>query len=521
MFSTVIITLVLSLGIGFVLGWFLRQHLGQGKLAKAYQIAEKLVEEAKSESEDLKQEKLLEAKDEMFKIKQEFERDSKQKLSEIHRLEKQLSHRELNLDRKVDILNKKAQQLSVLSKEIYAKEEFFRKKDQELQKLIEEENLRLQRISGLTKEQAKKLQMQNILAQAQQEAAHDVREIREQAKQTANREAKELILQALQRCAIDQVVETTVSVLNLPDDDMKGRIIGREGRNIRSFESATGVEVLIDDTPQSVVLSGFDPLRREIAKLALNKLITDGRIHPGRIEEIVAKTREEINERILELGEQALLDVGLHGIHNELVRILGKQYFRTTYGQNLLQHSKEVAILAGEMAAQLGLDITLSKRAGVLHDIGRTAEEYGDAPPHEVGVEIAKKYGEGPIVQNAIEVQVLTNDVDIISPITVLVQIADAISVSRPGAQKEMLDSYLNRMSKLEEITNSFTGVLNSYAIQAGREIRVIVEHNVIDDVQAQLLTDNICKKVHEELEYPGQIKVIVIREYRAIDYAK
>ncbi|MFQ5770691.1 MAG: ribonuclease Y, partial [bacterium] len=334
-------------------------------------------------------------------------------------------------------------------------------------------------------------------------------------------EAREIIIQALQRSAISHIVDTTVSIVNLPDDEMKGRIIGREGRNIRAFESATGIEVLIDDTPQTVVLSGFDAVRREIARQAMEKLIYDGRIHPGRIEEIVEKTREEINDKIYEIGEHTISEVGLHGIHPELIRLLGKQHFRTTYGQNMLQHSKEVAILAGKMASQLGLDVSLSQRAGMLHDIGKTSEEYSDRPFHEIGLEIAKRFGEGEIVQNVIAAQAPTNEITIISPITILVQIADAVSVSRPGAQKEMLENYIKRMKSLEEIASTFSGVLNAYAIQAGREIRVIVEHTTIDDTTAQILANDIVQKINEKMEFPGQIKVTVIREYRSIDYAK
>jgi ribonuclease Y len=521
MISTLILYLVIGMAVGFAIGWVLRQYLGQVKIAKATEYAKKLIEEAKNESENLKQEKILEFKDEMFKTKQEFERTSKSKLNEIHRLEKQLSVREINLDRKVDILNKKEQELNQLTKELSSKREFLTKREQELEYLIQEENSRLEKISGLTNEEAKKIQMQNMLEIAKKEAAQEITEIREHAKQTATRDAREIIVQAIQRSAIDQVVETTVSIVNLPDDEMKGRIIGREGRNIRTFESTTGIEVLIDDTPQTVILSGFDPFRREIAKIAMEKLIFDGRIHPGRIEEVVAKTREEIDERILDIGEQALHEVGIHGMHSELVRLLGKQHYRTTYGQNLLQHSKEVSIIAGRMAAQLGLDITMAKRAGLLHDIGKTGDEYSDAPHYEIGVELAKKFGENEIVQNAIEIQSPANAVHVISPITTLVQIADAVSVSRPGAQKEMLENYIKRMRKLEEIAKSFSGVLNSYAIQAGREIRVMVEHNIIDDVQGEMLAENIAHKIQEELDYPGQIKVTVIREYRSIDYAK
>ncbi|RMD89531.1 MAG: ribonuclease Y [Calditrichaeota bacterium] len=517
----VFMIIIFTLVVGFVVGWFLRQHIGQEKIAKANQFAKKIIEEAQAESEDLKREKLLEARDEIFKQKQEFEREAKSKLSELHRLEKQLSSRELNIDRKVDVLSKKEQELRVLESEVRNKEEFLKKREEELEKLIEEENRRLEQISGLTQEEAKQIQLKNVLDKARLDAAQEVMEIREKAKQTAAREAREILIQALQRSSISHVVETTISSVHLPDDDMKGRIIGREGRNIRSFESATGVEVLIDDTPQTVVLSSFDPIRREIARISLEKLIADGRIHPARIEEVVEKTRDEVNQRIIEIGEQAIHEVGVHGIHQELVRLLGRQYFHTAYGQNLLQHSKEVAILSGQIASLMGLDINLAKRAGLLHDIGKTAQEYGDAPPHEIGVELAKKFGEGPVVQNVIAAQNITGNVEIISPITVLVQVADSISISRPGAQKEMLESYLNRLQKLEEIAKSFSGVVSAYALQAGKEVRVIVEHNVVDDKQAQILSENVAERIKKEVEHAGQIKVVVIREFRAIDYAK
>jgi ribonuclease Y len=395
------------------------------------------------------------------------------------------------------------------------------KKEVELEQLIHEENQRLERISGLTTEEAKHIQLQNMLEKAKQEAAHEIYEIREQAKQVAIREAREIVIQSLQRCSISHVVETTVSIVNLPDDEMKGRIIGREGRNIRAFESATGIEVLIDDTPQTVVLSGFDPLRREIAKQALEKLIYDGRIHPGRIEEVVEKSREEINARVTELGEQALHELGLHGVHPELVRLLGKQHFKSSYGQNLLQHSLEVAKLAGGIASQLGLDVLLAKRAGILHDIGKVAEDYGDTPFYEIGLELAKKFGENEIVQNSIACQAPGNHANVLTPIPILVQIADGISVSRPGAQKEMLDNYLKRMETIETIALSFAGVVKAYALQAGRELRIIVDYTAVDEIKAQILADDIAKRTRGEIGFPGQIKVTVIREYRAFDYAK
>ncbi|NIV95610.1 ribonuclease Y [candidate division KSB1 bacterium] len=520
MFSTSIFGLFIAAIVGFVLGWLLRQFIGQKKLAKADEIARNLIEEAKTEGEDLKRSQLLEAKEEIFQLKQNFERESKSKFNEIQRMEKQLSNRELNLDKKVDVLNKKEQDLNVLSEQLTSKKGHLDKRARELEQLIEEENAKLERISGLSSEEAKRIQMQNLVETAKRETALEIQELRDHARQTATREAREIIIQAIQRSAIDQIVDTTVAVVNLPDDEMKGRIIGREGRNIRTFESATGIEVLIDDTPKTVVLSGFDPWRREIARQAMEKLIYDGRIHPGRIEEVVDKTRQEVNERILEIGEQAVLDMGLHGLNLELVRLLGKQHFKTSYGQNLLLHSKEVSALSGMIATQLGLDVRLAKRAGLLHDIGKVGEEYGETPAHEIGIELAKRYGENEIVQNAIAAQSPFDDVEITSPISIIVQVADAVSVSRPGAQKEMLENYLKRMRNLEQVAASFSGVERAYAIQAGKEIRVIVEHSTIEDTRAQILANDITKKIKHEVEYPGQVKVTVIREYRSVDYA-
>ncbi len=516
-----LIVLVIA-GLSFFFGWFLRQRIGQQKLARAAELADKYLEDAKAESENLKQEKLLEAREEIFQKQQRVEKELKQKRSEIQRLESQLSNRELNLDRKVDVLNKKENSLNQMSRDLRLRDEQLRKQEAELERLVQEENDKLEQISGLTTEEAKAIQMRNMLERARQESAEEIREIKEDARATAQREAREIIMQALQRSTINQIVDTTVSIIKLPDDEMKGRIIGREGRNIRAFEGATGVEVLIDDTPQTVVLSGFDSIRREVARQAMEKLIYDGRIHPGRIEEVVSKTRQELDESIVEVGEQTIQDIALHGVHHELIRLLGKQQFRTTYGQNLLQHSKEVAILARGMASQLGLDTTLAARAGLLHDIGKVAEEYGDSPYYDLGMDLAKKFGENEVVQECIKAQAPAYDENSAKfPITILVKLADALSVSRPGAQKEMLESYIERMQTLEQICNSFSGVVNSYAIQAGRELRVIAEHSLIDDNKAQILADNIVNRIKDEMEFPGQIRVTVIREYRSVDYAK
>ncbi|MFQ5638843.1 MAG: ribonuclease Y [bacterium] len=512
---------VMAVSLGFIAGWFLRQLFGQKKISKATEYAEKILEEAKSEADSLKKNKILEAKDEIFQQKQQLERESKNRDNALKQLEKQLSNRELNLDRKVDVLNKKERKLQILGNDLRNKQDYVSKKEVELERLFQEENLKLEQISGLSNEEAKKIQMQNLLESVKKETALEIREIRDKSRQVATREAREIIIQAIERSSISHVVDTTVSIVNLPDDEMKGRIIGREGRNIRAFESATGIEVLIDDTPRVVVLSGFDPLRREIARKSLEKLIYDGRIHPGRIEEVVEKSREEMDEHIYEIGEQTLLDAGLHGVHSEFVRLLGKQNFKTSFGQNLLQHSKEVSTLAGMMASQLGLDVRLAKRAGLLHDIGKAAEEYSETPFYEIGVELAKKFGESEIIQNVIAAQSPRKDVTILSPITIIVQVADGVSVSRPGAQKEVLEKYLHRMKSLEDIAYSFSGVLHAYAVQAGSEVRVIVEHSIVKDSKAQILANDITQKIKSQVEYPGQIKVTVIREYRSIHYAK
>jgi ribonucrease Y len=389
----------------------------------------------------------------------------------------------------------------------------------ELDAKIVEQNQQLEKISGLSNEEARRILMNNLLEKAKQDAAREIKEIKDHARQTANRESREIIIQAIQRTAADHSTETTVSVVNLPGDEMKGRIIGREGRNIRSFEQSTGVEVIVDDTPEAVVLSGFDPFRREIAKISLERLVADGRIHPARIEEVVRKTTEEMEENLIEIGEKALFDTGVGDAPVEIKKVLGKLKYRTSYGQNNLQHAIEVSYLSGLMAVQLGLDGNLAKRAGLLHDIGKAIDRYTEGTHTEIGAEIAKKYGEHPVVVNAIASH--HEDVEPISPISILVKAADAISGSRPGARRETLETYVKRLDSLENIARSFSGVGNAYAIQAGREIRVMVEHEKIDDAMAEQLSSDIAEKIQSEMEYPGQIKVTVIREYRAVDFAK
>ena len=503
----------------FIFGWLASKKIGQSKIANAEKVAEKIIQDAEKNAETIKKEKLLEVKDEWIKLKQNFENETKSRRSELLKLEKQLANRETNMDRKVDLLTKKEKELKHIEQQVREKEVKVNHLEHQLEKVIKEQNEKLEKISGISHEEAKRILMENLIDKAKQEAAQMVKEIKDRAKQTANKEAKEIIVQAIQRTAADHSVETTVSVVNLPNEEMKGRIIGREGRNIRSFETATGIEVIVDDTPEAVILSGFDPLRREIARISLERLIADGRIHPARIEEVVNKVSKEMEEKIVELGEQAMLETGVHNLHPEIVKLLGKLNYRTSYGQNVLQHSKEVAYLAGLMAADLGLDASLAKRAGLLHDIGKAIDKNTEGTHTEIGGEIARKYKEHPIVINAIVSH--HEDVAPISPISVLVQAADAISGSRPGARRETLEGYVKRLEKLEQLAESFSGVVKTYAIQAGREVRVMVEYEQIDDALAEQLASDIAQKIQAEMEYPGQIKVTVIREYRAIDYAK
>jgi ribonuclease Y len=519
MSMTLIVAGVAVAVLAFFMGWFISRHIGESKLAKAEELAKKIVLEAEKEAEFKKKEAILEAKDEWYKTKVNFERELANKRMEYQKVEKRLQEREVNLDRKVDILNKKDRDIQNKEKILFAREKAIKTRDEELNRLITDQNRQLERIAQMTSEEAKKILMANLENQARQEAAQLIKEIKEKAEETAEKEAKNIIISAIQRCAADHTVESTVSVVSLPNEEMKGRIIGREGRNIRSFETATGIDVIVDDTPEAVILSGFDPIRREIARMALEKLILDGRIHPARIEEIVAKAQKEMDVIIKETGEQACFDVGIHGLHPELIKILGKLQYRTSYGQNVLQHSREVAFIAGLMAAELDLDANLAKRAGLLHDIGKAVDKETEGTHSQIGYNLAKKYGEHPFVLNAILSH--HEDVPMESPYSILVQSADAISGARPGARRETLEGYIKRLEKLEELADSFKGVAKAYAIQAGREVRIIVEHEQIDDNSAANLAQEIAKKIEAEMEYPGQVKVTVIRETRAVEYAK
>ncbi|HCA79535.1 MAG TPA: ribonuclease Y [Bacteroidetes bacterium] len=521
MFSDIIIPIVAVVlaGLAFYAGWYVNTRSGQNKITSAEDRAKRLIEEAEKDGNTLKREKLLEAKDEWYKRKKEFEAEAQSKRSKIQAFEKQLISREENVDRKLDLLSKKEVALQVLDKELAEKRKRFDEREKELARLVGEENTRLERISGITREEAKKQLADNLIEIVKSESAQMIKEVRDKAKEEAKRDAHKLIIQAIQRTAADHTVESTVSVLNLESDEMKGRIIGREGRNIRAFEAATGVDVIVDDTPEAVILSGFDPFRREVARLSLERLIADGRIHPARIEEVVEKVRKELEEETVRTGENALLEVGLHGAHAEIVKHIGRMKYRSSYGQNLLQHSIEVSFLSGIMAAELNLDPMLAKRGGLLHDIGKTIDRSVEGPHALLGYELCKKFNEHPIVSNAVGSH--HEDIPMEHPIAALVQAADAISGARPGARRESVEGYVKRLEKLESLAKSFNGVVNTYAIQAGREIRVICNHELLDDAAADQLSHEISNKIQQEMEYPGQIKVTVIREFRSVSFAK
>jgi ribonuclease Y len=516
--GAIVVTFLIGVAV-FLAGWFVRRVMDRSKIVSAEELAEKIVREAQREAETQKKAAILEAKDEWYRAKAKFEEDTQQTRSEIDAQQKSVEKREENLNRKVEFIDKKEAELETKSTELEGKEKTVTERSEKLSRLIDEQNERLERIAGMNRDDAKKLLIKNMESDARLEAARMIKDIRDDARRQGEKEAKQILTLAIQRCAADHVVESTVSVVNLPSDEMKGRIIGREGRNIRAFETATGIDVIVDDTPEAVILSGFDPVRREVARLALERLITDGRIHPGRIEEVVEKVRKELDEQIVESGEEACLDVGIHDLRAEMVKLLGKLRYRTSYGQNMLQHSKEVAYLCGLMAGELELDTAMAKRAGLLHDIGKAVDHSMEGTHAALGAELARRYGESDLVINAIESH--HEDVEPETMIAVLVQAGDAVSGARPGARRETLETYIKRLEKLEEIAGSFQGVDRSYAIQAGREIRIMVQHKKIDDARAEALAAAVARKIEGELKYPGQIKVVVIRETRAVDYAK
>jgi ribonuclease Y len=517
-----ILTVIAGIVVGmllFLLGWYARRRSSESRLMSTEKLAEKIITEAKKEAETHRREAVLEAKDQWYKAKENFERETQARRTDLAKMEKKFSEREASLNRKVDILEKKEGDLRRRERDVSGRDRALSEREKEFARMLEEENRRLERIAGMTSDEAKQVLMSNLESEARHEAGHLIRRIREEAERKADREAREILTLAIQRCAADHVVESTVSVVSLPNEEMKGRIIGREGRNIRAFELSTGIDVIIDDTPEAVILSGFDPIRREVAKVSLERLVADGRIHPARIEEVVSKVQAEMDENIREVGEQVSLDVGVHGLHPELIKLLGRLQYRTSYGQNVLQHSKEVAHLAGIMAGELGFESSLAKRAGLLHDIGKAIDHETEGTHTQIGADVAERYGENPNVVHAISYHHSDSVAD--SAISVLVQAADAVSSARPGARRETLESYVKRLEKLEKIADSFRGVAKAFAIQAGREIRIMVENKEISDEQAEELAQEIARKVEKELEYPGQVKVVVIRETRAIEYAK
>jgi len=512
------LALVAIIGIpsGMIISWFLaisyRKKVYESKVGRAEERAREILDEALKNAETKKREALLEAKEESLKTKNELEKETKERRSELQRYERRVLTKEEGLDKKLEAFEKREAKLT-------SKEDSITQKLKDAEILHGEAVVKLEKISGLTSDQAKEYLLKNVEDEVKHEIAKLYKELEAKAKDEADKRAKDYVVTSIQRCATDHVAETTISVVALPSDEMKGRIIGREGRNIRTLETLTGVDLIIDDTPEAVILSSFDPVRREVARIALERLIIDGRIHPARIEEMVEKAQKEVETIMRETGEEAVLEVGLHGIHPELVRLLGKMKYRTSYGQNALKHSIEVAHLCGLMAAEIGLDVRIAKRAGLLHDIGKAIDHEVEGSHIQIGTDLCKKYKESSIVINAVEAH--HGDVEPESHIACIVQAADTISAARPGARRETLSTYTNRLKQLEDITNSFEGVDKTFAIQAGREIRIMVVPDTINDDDMILLARNISKQIEDELEYPGQIKVNVIRESRVVDYAK
>lgn len=497
---------------GCLVGYFVRKNIAEGKLNAAEDLAKKIIEEAEKEVETTKKELLIEAKDEVHKLRSEFERESRERRNELQKFEKRLMQKEESLDKKSDNLEKKDDKLS---KKLLDLEE----KEVEIEKLRGQEKEKLEELSGLTSEEAKTLLLRDVEKEIRVETAMMIKEMESKAKEEAEKRAREIVSYTIQKCAADHVAETTVSVVQLPNDEMKGRIIGREGRNIRALETLTGIDLIIDDTPEAVILSGFDPIRRETARIALEKLIVDGRIHPARIEEMVDKAKREIETMIKDEGEQATFDAGVHNVHPELIKLLGRLKYRTSYGQSVLKHALEVSYLTGIMAEELGADVKVARRAGLFHDIGKAVDHEIEGTHIEIGMELLRKYKESKDVIHAMSTH--HGDYEPQSIEAVLVTAADAISAARPGARRETLESYIKRLEKLEEIANDYDGVEKSFAIQAGREIRILVKPESYSDTEIVMLARDLTKKIESELEYPGQIKINVIRETRAVEYAK
>jgi len=513
-----ILLIIIGFGVGFSVAYWVKGKIISQKMKIAKEESSRLLEDAERKSETLLKEAQLEVKDRIFKMKSEFDAETKETRNELKKLEIRLVKKEENIDRKIDQFEQKERELAYKEKRLNKRDKELERQEERYRELIEEQKRQLEKISGLTAEQAKELLVRAMENDARYEGAKLIKRIENETKEQADRKAKKIMATAIQRYAGDFIAERTVSVVQLPSDEMKGRIIGREGRNIRALEAATGIDLIIDDTPEAVILSGFNPVRREVARISLQRLISDGRIHPARIEDVVKKVEQEVDVTIKEAGEQAAFDLGLHGIHNDLIKYIGRLKFRTSYAQNVLQHSVEVGFLTGIMAAELGLNQKIAKRMGLLHDLGKGIDHEVEGPHALIGSKLAKKYGESSRVVRAIAAH--HEDVPPVSVYDLLVQAADGLSGARPGARKELLENYIKRLEELEKISNSFKGVANSYAIQAGREIRVMVESDIVSDEESTLLSKDIVKKIEESLTFPGQIKVTVIRETRAVEYA-
>ncbi|WP_373600572.1 ribonuclease Y [Paraclostridium bifermentans] len=507
-----ILSALLGIFVGIIVGYFVRKNISEAKIGQAEKMADDIIDKAKKDAETLQKEKLLEAKEEIHKWRNEAEKENKERRVEVQRFEKRIIQKEEVLDKKLQTLENKDSVLNDKLKKI-------EKKEEQVEAIKVQQLEKLESISGITSDKAKEIILTNAERDVRREMSIMIKEIESQAKEEADKKSREIIGYAIQKCAADHVAETTVTVVNLPNDEMKGRIIGREGRNIRTLETLTGIDLIIDDTPEAVILSGFDPIRREVARIALEKLIADGRIHPARIEEMVEKARKEVDNIIKEFGEQATFETGVHGLHPELVRLLGRLNYRTSYGQNVLKHSIEVAHIAGIMAAEIGADVKLAKRAGLLHDIGKSVDHEMEGTHVEIGMDLLRRYKESKDVIHAMSTH--HGDYEPQTIEAVLVTAADAISAARPGARRETLEAYIKRLEKLEEIANSYEGVDKSFAIQAGREIRIMVKPENVSDEDIHLLARDMTKRIEDELEYPGQIKVSIIRETRAIEYAK
>ena len=509
---------VIAVGAGFAIASFLKKKT-EGQNLNAAETAVKILEEARRESETIIREAAIQAKDVVYQAKAEFETESADKKRDLQSLEKRVQQKEENLDKKFNLFDQRETEFAKREQGLVSKEQLVTQKAEKIDQLVDEQKKQLEKISGMTATEAKSILMESMESEAKQDAAKKIKLIEEEAKETADKKSKEIISLAIQRYAGEYVAERTVSVVPLPSDEMKGRIIGREGRNIRALEAATGIDLIIDDTPEAVILSGFNPVRREVARIALEKLIADGRIHPGRIEEVVRKAEEDVELAIKDAGEQAAFDLGVHGIHPDILKLIGRLRYRTSYSQNVYQHSLEVAFLCGIMAAELGINVKQAKRAGLLHDLGKAVDHEVEGSHAVIGAELARKYGETPKIVHAIMAH--HEDEKPNSVLAVLVQAADALSGARPGARREMMETYVKRLDDLEKISTSFAGVTNAFAIQAGREIRVMVSSEEVTDESALILAKDIAKKIEADMTYPGQIKVNVIRETRAIEYAR